>query len=85
MNKKMIVLSLLAGLVVFTLVCTATPTQAWDGRSTSGIELHRGNGNGGGAASSGAQGYGQGGAGGQVANISQYLPAATSELSDKEA
>ena len=85
MNKKMIVLSLLAGLVVFTLACTATPTQAWDGGSTSGIELRRGNGNGGGAASSGAQGYGQGGAGGQGSNISQYLPIATGNLSDEEA
>ena len=84
MNKKMIVLSLLAGLVVFTLACTATPTQAWDGGSTSGIELRRGNGNGGGAASGGGQGFNQG-AGGQGANISQYLPVATGNLSDEEA
>jgi len=85
MNKKMILLSLLAGLVIFTQACMATPTQAWDGGSTSGIELRRGNGNGGGSASGGGQGFNQGAMGGQGANISQYLPVATGDLSDEEA
>ena len=85
MNKKIIILSLLAGLMVFSLACTTTPTQAWDGGSTSGIELRQGNGNGAGTGSGGGQGFNQGAMGGQGANISQLLPAATGDLSQEEA
>lgn len=79
MNRKLIALSLLAGLMILTLACTAAPTQAMSAGPVSGPAQRQGNGNTSGVAANGAQGYGQG------ANISQLPPAKTGDLSDEEA
>jgi hypothetical protein len=85
MMKKMILFSLLVALVVLSLACTTTPTQAQVGVSATSIELRQGYGNPGGAASDGAQGTGQGNVGGQGRNLMQIAPVATGDLTDEEA
>lgn len=71
MTRKMFLLSLLAGLMIFSLACTAAPTQAMSAAPTSG--------NTGSVAANAAQGNGQGG------NIAMLPPAGTGDLSEAEA
>jgi hypothetical protein len=79
MTRKMFLLSLLAGLMVFSLACTAAPTQAMSGGPTTGMLSRQGNGNTSGGVANAAQGYGQAG------NITLLPPASTGDLSEAEA
>ena len=79
MTRKMLLLSLVAGLMVLSLACTAAPTQAMSAGPTSGLAQRQGNGNAAGVAANGAQGNGQG------SNYSQLPPAGTGDLSQANA